>query len=454
MNIGTGSLFKILTSKLDSVLNDKIEEKNSTTIKLENKDSITSMIKEKTMQVVLNSFFKELSNDKKTSSSIRDILETNKKNFDIKNMKSEINGIVKFLETQPKLAKQLSALKEFLVDIETIDEKKLKTMIKNSGVFLESKLLKSDTPLSSDIKAGLSNIKDLLDSYDIEDDLDIDQEVKTKRIVDFQKRVVDLKNSFDNILEKIDNIQEDELPKIVKDEIKNKLFEFKDNISTINNTTPKERAIPLLQNIEKYLTTIMDEFSKIELPTKTFFVNNTLLDSKSIVSTDLKTIILQIGEYIDENENIELPKELKTQIEKVQIQIEYFQLLSIVSNANYTSLPFDWDNIEHTDIKFDKVKDNFSCQINLQLKKQGELRVLLQLDNKKNLEINIGVESEEFKLNIQENLQKLRVGINSIGLMINGLNVFSLYEKTKSYEQNIYEDQSNKKIDFGYDIKV
>ena len=440
MNIGTNSLFKLLTSKLDSVLGDKVEESKNTNIKLADNKNISTMIKDKTIQVVLSSFFKELSNDKKISNSIKEILENNKKNFDIKNMKNEIKDIIKFLESEPKLSKQLDVLKELLIDIDTIDEKKLKNMIKNSGVFLESKLLKSDTPLSSNIKILLSQINIVLD-----DKIEQDKLPNLKE---------EIKNSLSSIIEKIINIQDEELPSNVKNDIKAKLTEYKKELSQTVDFKDNKKVLPLLKNIENYITTIKDEFSKIEVSTKTFFVNNTLLDSKSIVSTDLKTIILQIDEFIQNNDVGDLPKELKSQIEKIQTQIEYFQLLSIVSNANYSALPFDWDNIENADIKFDRVKDNFSCQINLELKKQGELRVLLQLDNKKNLEITIGVESNEFKKSIQSNLQKLRIGINNIGLIVQSINVFDISDKTKSYEQNIYENQSNTKIDFGYDIKV
>ena len=106
------------------------------------------------------------------------------------------------------------------------------------------------------------------------------------------------------------------------------------------------------------------------------------------------------------------------------------------------------------DIKFNnKNNEEFSCLIHLSLKEKGDLKILLQLDKNNGLNINIGVEQQEFKLMIQETLQKLRLQINSLGLSILSLNIFDLDEELqKSNELKAYGDNQN--IDFGLDIKV
>jgi hypothetical protein len=112
------------------------------------------------------------------------------------------------------------------------------------------------------------------------------------------------------------------------------------------------------------------------------------------------------------------------------------------------------DEIEDADIKFNKNKDDsFSCQINLTLKQYGDLKVLMVLDNKQNININIGLEQEEFKSMVQENLQKLRIGINSIDLMLQSLNVFSLNNNEQKSIKSSYGDVDND-LSFGLDIKA
>ena len=84
---------------------------------------------------------------------------------------------------------------------------------------------------------------------------------------------------------------------------------------------------------------------------------------KTLVSQDLKAILLQL---LDISDN----KDVKIQLEKIQTQIEFYQLLSYSSNTNHTYLPFSWEDLEDADIKFKaNENDSFSCQINLLLKK-------------------------------------------------------------------------------------
>jgi len=126
------------------------------------------------------------------------------------------------------------------------------------------------------------------------------------------------------------------------------------------------------------------------------------------IATDLKAVVLQIQEKI-ETSNEPASKELRTFVDRISSQIDYFQLLSYTSNSSHTYLSFLQDSIEDADIKFHKSDDDtFSCQINLSLKEQGEVKILLLLDKEINLGVTIGVDNNSFKEKISNNLQMLR----------------------------------------------
>ncbi|MEA2017932.1 MAG: flagellar hook-length control protein FliK [Campylobacterota bacterium] len=335
MNISTTTLLNILSPNINNTVKQKIES-----LSKDGKVDIQTLVKDKSIQSLISGLFKDIALGTQTKDSISTLLQNNKNTFSFKNLSDDIKSLVKFLETQSqiqltlkpesKILNQISALKESIVDIKNIDVKILKENISNSGVFLESKLLKNE----------------LLNRMGIENNLGI-----TKNI-----------------------------------------------------------------------------------------------------SRDIKMVILQIQEQISGSNEL-VGKEIKATVEKILSQVEYFQLLSYSSNSNHTYLSFLQENIEDVDIKLNSLEDDsVSCQINLTLKKQGELKVLLVLDKKNNLNINIGVENFDFKEKIQNNLQKLRIKINSIGLMLQSLNVFDINQDNSNNELAGYSD--NKNINFGLDIKA
>ncbi len=302
MNINTNTLLNLLLPKLDTASKEKI-------IKLNNNGEIdlSLLLKDKSTQTILNELFKDLLSGLKSKAKVVTLLQNSKQMFDFKNFSSNIKDLLKQIETNPKLEKQVVILKDFLINIKNLDEKSLKANIANSGIFLESKLLKNNVNITNDIKA----------------------------------------------------------------------------------------------------------------------------------------VVLQIQELSSE-----------TKVDKILTQIEYFQALSYASMSNYTYLPFGWDEIEDGDVQFNcDDKDNFSCHIDLILKKYGELKVMLILDKKNNININMGIKNDKLKQKIQKNLQLLRQGIGKIGLSLQQLNVFDIKsDKNKTYEEKAYATNDN--LNFGIDIKA
>ena len=455
MNISTTTLLNILSPNMNNSIKQSIEK-----LSVDGKVDITTLVKDKNIQSLISGLFKDIALGAETKDSVSTLLLNNKNSFSFKNLSDDIKILVKFLETQiststkkntieNKILNQINVLKESIVDIKNLDSKMLKENISNSGVFLESKLAKDTISLSSSLEKLVSIIKNQIEQV---------QSMISKSKVNISPDLkVEIKAAIENLLKDV---------KVIVSQIENKLTGIKvdisdkikfdlQNISTIVKTiqaakTPEQQKI-LVKNLAISIKQV--ESSITNLLTRANVENN--LGITKNISSDIKSTILQIQDQINSlnGSNEQASKEIKATVEKILSQVEYFQLLSYSSNSNHTYLSFLQDDIEDVDIKFNSsTDDSVSCQINLLLKKQGDLKILLVLDKQYNLNINIGIENIEFKQKIQDNLQKLRVGINNIGLMLQSLNIFDINENSEKLPINQYNTDTN--LSFGLDIKA
>jgi hypothetical protein len=119
-------------------------------------------------------------------------------------------------------------------------------------------------------------------------------------------------------------------------------------------------------------------------------------------------------------------------IDKLLVQIDYNQLMSLTSNANTLYLPFLWDLLEEGTITTAKgEKDKFYCQINLKLKEHGKLDLLVVVYDK-NIEITMHAQQEAFKKHLQSNLQQLKQNLSSVGLIPLSIKLYDLKEQNES----------------------
>ena len=316
MNINTNTLLTMLSPKLTASTKSMIEN-----LSKNGEVEVSSLVKDASIKSLLEGLSKDLINGTKNKETIVKLLQYAKPTLELKSLSSDIKNIIQHIQSNPKLEKQINILKQFQIDIKTIDDKILKSNISNSGIFLESKLLSNST----------------------------------------------IKHSVQN---------------------------------------------------------------------------------------DIKAVLLQVQEQLD-TKGLDTPKEIKSQVEKALQQIDFYQLSSYAAQSNKTHLPFNWDNNEDCDVEFkqNKTKDSFSCRISLSLKNHGDINVMLLLDDKNNININMNIQKDEFKTKLQDNMQIIRAGINDIGLSLQSLNIMNLKdEKNKSYEEKAYSD--NIQNNFGVDIKA
>lgn len=291
---------------------------------------------------------------------------------------------------------------------------------------------------------------------------------QTKDILQNLKNEIILNKNIpnqDNLLKQIDTLlQSKDL--VNRNFIENKpiLSNFHTNFSsTLENLVKSLKTTIEEANIKNPYQNTLQNFNKIiekvEHTINNFtnnFINNNLNDKQinnNPIQDDLKTVLLKVQEELSSKTD---SKSLETfrQVERMITQIEYHQLLSIVSNSNNVYIPFLWDMLEDGSISMKEGKDEkFYCEINLNLKEFGDTKLFLSLFDKNKLDLTIYASKNEFKQAIRENLFKLKRALNSVELIPMSINIIDLKKEEKEEKTNIYTKNQDT-LGFGIDIKV
>ena len=177
------------------------------------------------------------------------------------------------------------------------------------------------------------------------------------------------------------------------------------------------------------------------------------------LTEDVKSVLLKMQDELASKTD---PKsqELAKQVDKLLTQIDYQQLLSLSSNSNNVYLPFFWEMLEEGNISMKKTdEEKFYCQINLTLKDFGKVDLMLALYDKNKLDLTVYAQREHFKTALRDNMQALKIALNSVELIPVNIKLLDLKdeneskdEPTKAYINNSYNQNSN--LSSGIDIRV
>jgi len=171
---------------------------------------------------------------------------------------------------------------------------------------------------------------------------------------------------------------------------------------------------------------------------------------KEILSQDLKSVLLKAGEEIARSPHPNQAEILK-HVDKLLLQIDYYQLLSHLSNSSSLYLPFAWESLEEGNINIKKDKNSaFYCDIDLKLKEYGELKLKLALYEENQINIHIYSQSTEFKEIVRQNIASLRSALIESQITPREIRVL---DAPKSASGSGYEN-SEAKIDMGFEVKI
>jgi len=271
----------------------------------------------------------------------------------------------------------------------------------------------------------------------------------------------DLKSIFHTILKQSanNNSLNSELLQLVKNNptLKNLgsvTLTLKDLLTAIKSD---KNLLPLEQTLKIFLTDITNLKSdelKHKFENSGIFLESKLKHStnniKEIITHDLKAILLQASDSVTKSASPNQTEILK-HMDKLSLQIDNYQLLSYLSNGSCLYLPYSWDILEKGDVEIKKSKDDkFYCDINLQLKKFGEVHLKLTLYEKNQLNVYVYAKNKEFKELVQNNIPSLRSLLTDAQITLREIRVFELKKKVQPTPYQNLGDT----LDMGFEVKI
>lgn len=563
MLVSNGSLLNILLPNNNKVLNDVLKEADSKNLEQMVKSSTSST----SASTILKELFTSLKDGTKSNSTIENMLKNSATFKELGNVSTNLSSLVDELSTDENLQKFKPVLENFLKDVKNIDANALKEQIKNSGIFLESKL--SQTP-NSKLENVLTQLQNLVKDINTPQAKQVNelidkllQNIKTQTNTntqvtqnatatnEFTNNLKTLTSSLQNLNNSLNPTQTQNLSNLanqlkslinegtlVESKIENSTNLTDKTTNLTNNTTLKnsinlqtkelltqikndiiqnpnmiqnKNILPMIDNLLKMdnlfskndtiqnflansnssgnlstftsnfasnlsplLTTLKESLETLN-PNNTHLQNhltklvdkvehiiqdlattpNGKLDTK--VSEDMKTVLLQMQDELASKTD---PKSLEVakQVDRLLTQIDLHQLTSLVSNSNYVYLPFFWEMLEDGSIEMkQKDEEKFFCQINLTLKDFGKVDLMLGLYDKNKLDLTIYAQREHFKTAIRENMQQLKIALNSVELIPVNVKLLDMKEDNKESSkptQTYINNYNNQDLSSGIDIRA
>ena len=271
MFISSNNLLNILLPNDNKVLKEALKQADSQTLEQMTKNNSASV------NDVLKDLFENLKNGTKSNASIENVLKNSTIFKDLGNASSNLSTLLKDISSDENLQKFKPLLENFLKNIKDMDANTLKEQLKNSGVFLESKL--SQTP-----NAKLENI--LTQVQNAIKDINIPQ---TKQINELINKLLQtpLDQTSNNKAEFINNLKS--------------LTSALQNLSSSLNPSQTQN----LSNLTNQLTTLVNNGSLLEskIENNNPMTQNTQL--KETVNLQAKDLLTQIKSDILQNPTLQ-----------------------------------------------------------------------------------------------------------------------------------------------------
>lgn len=313
--------------------------------------------------------------------------------------------------------------------------------------------------VTTQLKENLANLKSELQNL---------TKIDSKSSLQIISKLENIQNIFTKIeapiTNQLQNMQNTNLSNNFSNNFANNLntliLSLKENITNLSTTANN----PTSGNNASIQNQIMNIVDKIETSVKEAiqtYTNNQGLNplanknESNPLSNDMKTVLLQMQEELANKVDAK-SQEMFKQVDKMLMQIDYHQLLSLSSNSNYVYVPFFWDMLEDGSIEMKKTdEDKFYCQINLNLKDYGKVDLMLSLYDKNKLDLTIHAQREHFKLDLSKNIQKLKQALNNVDLIPINIKILDLKEdEEKTIEEkkvqtytNPYDNNSGTNVD-------
>ncbi|RXJ78739.1 flagellar hook-length control protein FliK [Arcobacter sp. F155] len=339
------------------------------------------------------------------------------------------------LKATPNQASEtLATLKEVVASLQnkqSVNPDKIVNSLQNLATQLQTNQVKNE---------ALTQVKEILQN--LKNELILDKNLPNKQA---------LLNQIDNLLQNknMDSLNLKPTINNLTSNIETLLKDLKTTVAQLNqgntNQASFEKIDKALVKLEQTAQNFIQTLNRGENPK----------GANANLQNDMKAILLKVQEELTTNTTDPKASDTAKQVDKVLTQIEYHQLLSLVSNSNSVYIPFIWDMLEDGSISMKEGKDEkFYCEINLNLKEFGETKLLLGLYDKNKLDLTIYATKDHFKEAIKENIFKLKRAMNSVELIPVNIHILD-FDKDKKEEvkkTDVYNQNIN--LGFGVDIKA
>ena len=239
------------------------------------------------------------------------------------------------------------------------------------------------------------------------------------------------------------------------------LLKLLQNNPTLKNLTDIQTGMKALLKLlpnNTQLTTALESFTQsiqhinaTNLQTK-LHNSGIFLESKlahdDTLQKDFKALLLHASQEIT---NTHLPNklELLQHIDKLLLQLDYFQLSSHLAHAQTLFIPYAWDALQEGTLSFKQQKNNHTlCDIDLTLTHYGRLKIRLGLFEQNRLYIQIDADSKELQKLMQDNIATLKEQLLHIGITPHSITFIQKRDNTQPYQENTQD------IGCGFEVHI
>lgn len=400
---------------------------------------LEALSKDKDLGSVINSLLKASSQNPSSDRTLLELAKNNPTLKDLGNISATLKDLAGAIKSEKNPLPLESTLKNFLLEMKDISEPILKEKFENSGVFLESKLKNAQNP-QLELKNLLRELFQNLAKSDLPTAKAINDKIKELLATPTLKEASNsalLEPAKDQIL----------ALKQISKEVEGVVQKLSQAIKNGDITNSKSfepgfsKSDPLFS---KETSAIGAKLNLFKDPQKLLSQESV----KEIISKDLKAILLRTSEELSASPHTN-QTEVQKHIDKLLLQIDYYQLISHLSDSSSLYLPFSWESLEEGNINIKKDKeDKFYCDIDLTLKEYGELKLKLALYEKNQINIHIYSDNAEFKEIIKANISSLRSALIESQITPREIRLFETAKKRSAYEG------SSGDIQLGFEVKA
>lgn len=353
------------------------------------------------------------------------------------NEPSDVPKQENIIKEQEKIISAKEIVKEKLMsDKELKAEQFLKTQNKTAIPQAKETEQQTKEAVSKQIKSTAIPAKNILESVQVSSQ-NFTKNYTQNAMQNLSQQIT--QNTAENTIETIKQETlmslEDKI-KIVTKKLESTMQIIDKKFMLLNETN--EQAKHLLKNFE--------HFAK-DLPAKTLAKLN---DLPANLQNDVKNTLLQL-EQAAQNSKSPNSQNISNLTNRLISQIEMHQFISYVGDIAHCYVPYLWDGMKGGHMSFKRgEKEKFYCKIDLNFQKYGQILIMLGLHKGKFLDISISMQSDELRGKIQEDLQSLKVALNSVGLIVKHLSISKLdNQEEKKINYKIYSD-----LDLGMNLRA